>query len=110
MNSLLPMLIIDHTQLMDVYEFRRIVDVGSARLAAQNADSDDLEALEKNRADCSELPVLILWGKMAEKLISMPFASSYRCVVSEHPYNLSFIRNADMQALFKPMRLLYKKQ
>ena len=24
MNSLLPMLIIDHTQLMDVYEFRRI--------------------------------------------------------------------------------------
>lgn len=51
MNSLLPMLIIDHTQLMDVYEFRRIVDVGSARLAAQNADSDDLEALEKNLKD-----------------------------------------------------------
>lgn len=69
-----------------------------------------LEALAKNREGRSELPVLILWGKMAEKLISMPFASSYRCVVSEHPYNLSFIRNADMQALFKPMRLLYKKQ
>lgn len=51
MNSLLPMLIIDHTQLMDVYEFRRIVDVGSARLAAQNADSDDLEALEQNLKD-----------------------------------------------------------
>ncbi len=69
-----------------------------------------LEALVKNRTVHSELPVLILWGKMAERLISMPFASSYRCVVSEHPYNLSFIRNADMQALFKPMRLLYKKR
>lgn len=68
-----------------------------------------LEALAQSRQGSSELPTLILWGKMAEKLISMPFASSYRCIVSEHPYNLSFIRNADMQSLFKPMRLLYKR-
>lgn len=69
-----------------------------------------LEALAKNRPDSGKLPVLILWGKMAEKLISMPFATSFRCVVSEHPYNLSFIQNANMQALFKPMRLLYKPE
>lgn len=67
-----------------------------------------LDALAKSRQGSGELPVLILWGKMAGKLIGMPFASAYRCVVSEHPYNLSFIRNTDMQTLFKPMQLLYK--
>ena len=66
-----------------------------------------LETLAKSWQG-SKKPVLILWGKMAEKLLSMPFASSYQCVVSEHPYNLSFIQNTDMQNLFKPMRLLYK--
>ena len=53
-------------------------------------------------------PTLILWGKMAEKLIAMPPASSFPYVLSEHPYNLSFIRNQGMQALFGPLHLLYK--
>jgi hypothetical protein len=29
--------------------------------------------------------------------------------VAEHPYNLSFIKNKDMQQLFGPMRLLAAK-
>ena len=90
--------------------FRSHVAVAKETKAWQPFMLAVLQALVKNRKDGPELPVLILWGKMAERLISMPFASSYRCVVSEHPYNLSFIVNADMQTLFKPMRLLYKKQ
>ncbi|ARQ45806.1 hypothetical protein [Oxalobacter formigenes] len=90
--------------------FRPHVAVAKETKAWQPFMLTVLQALAKNRENLSELPVLILWGKMAEKLIAMPFASSYRCVISEHPYNLSFIRNTDMQALFKPMRLLYKKR
>ncbi|WP_005876233.1 uracil-DNA glycosylase [Oxalobacter paraformigenes] len=67
-----------------------------------------LEALARRR-DRSEKPVLILWGKMAEKLMALPFAESFDCIVSEHPYNLSFIQNRDMQALFRPLGLLYRQ-
>ena len=62
------------------------------------------QAEEKNMSP----PTLILWGKMAEKLAAMPAAAAFPYVLSEHPYNLSFIRNRDMQALFGPLRLLYK--
>lgn len=48
MSSLLPMLVMDRDQLLDVYEFRRIIDVGSAKLAALNADETDVNALEEN--------------------------------------------------------------
>lgn len=88
--------------------FRSHVPVAKETKAWQPFMVTVLEALAKNKVARKELPVLILWGKMAEKLISMPFVSSYRCVVSEHPYNLSFIHNTDMQSLFRPMRLLYK--
>jgi uracil-DNA glycosylase len=33
-------------------------------------------------------------------------AASLPQVTAEHPYNLSFIGNSDMQALFGPMQLL----
>lgn len=68
-----------------------------------------LEALARRPINREKKPVLILWGKMAEKLTALPFAQAFDCVVSEHPYNLSFIRNQAMQRLFKPLGLLYKK-
>lgn len=68
-----------------------------------------LDSLAEHSRNAIRKPVLILWGKMAEKLVSLPFAGSFDCVVSEHPYNISFIRNKTMQALFQPMGLLYRQ-
>lgn len=67
-----------------------------------------LDALA-GRKDHSEKPTLILWGKMAERLMTLPFIGAFNCVVSEHPYNLSFIQNRGMQALFQPLSLLYQQ-
>jgi uracil-DNA glycosylase len=61
---------------------------------------------EERRA---ELPKLVLWGKIAEQLNALHSAAKFPRVVSEHPYNLSFIANAAMQSLFGPMDLLVKR-
>lgn len=52
------------------------------------------------------VPTLVLWGKIAEQLKRLPETARFPQVCSEHPYNLSFIANPGMQALFGPMRLL----
>lgn len=54
------------------------------------------------------LPTLVLWGKIAEQVNALTVAAQFPKMVAEHPYNLSFIGNASMQALFGPMRLLQK--
>lgn len=54
------------------------------------------------------LPTLVLWGKIAEQLNGMAQIGCFPKVVSEHPYNLSFIANAEMQHLFGAMQLLHK--
>ena len=61
-------------------------------------------------ADTTEKPppTLLLWGKVAEQLNALPLNTRFPKALSEHPYNLSFIANPDMQALFGPMRLLKK--
>lgn len=51
-------------------------------------------------------PTLVLWGKIAEQLKKLPATARFPQVVSEHPYNLTFIHHAQMQALFGPMQLL----
>ena len=51
-------------------------------------------------------PKLILWGKIAAQVDALPEAEGFPRAVSEHPYNLSFIGNRDMHALFEPMHLL----
>lgn len=55
-------------------------------------------------------PTLVLWGKIAEQLRKLPEVERLPQLVSEHPYNLSFIQHADMQALFGPMGLLKRRQ
>jgi uracil-DNA glycosylase len=52
---------------------------------------------------------LVLWGKIAALLQAMPVTTQFPQAVAEHPYNLSFIKNKDMQQLFGPMRLLAAK-
>jgi uracil-DNA glycosylase len=54
-------------------------------------------------------PTLVLWGKIAALLQAMPVTFQFPQAVAEHPYNLSFIKNKDMQQLFGPMRLLVAK-
>ncbi|HEY1044326.1 MAG TPA: uracil-DNA glycosylase [Telluria sp.] len=54
-------------------------------------------------------PKLVLWGKIAEQLKKLPESERFEHISSEHPYNLSFIRNREMQALFGPMELLSAK-
>jgi len=51
-------------------------------------------------------PTLVLWGKIAVQLEALPANGRFPKAVAEHPYNLSFIGNAAMHALFGPMRLL----
>jgi uracil-DNA glycosylase len=46
---------------------------------------------------------LLLFGKIAEKI---PGHTQFDCLLAEHPYNLSFIKNPDVIDFFKPMDLL----
>jgi uracil-DNA glycosylase len=69
-----------------------------------------LDALaEQARASDRPLPLLILWGKIAERLAEMESISHYPQARSEHPYNLSFIKNHTMQNLFSSMQILQVK-
>jgi uracil-DNA glycosylase len=52
------------------------------------------------------LPMLVLWGKIAEQLKKLPETEALPQIASEHPYNLSFIQHSGMQQLFGPMGLL----
>lgn len=54
-------------------------------------------------------PTLVLWGKIAEQLKKLPETAALPQIVSEHPYNLSFIGHREMQALFGPMQLLRRR-
>lgn len=55
------------------------------------------------------LPTMVLWGKIAEQLNRLPVMRLFPQIVAEHPYNLSFISNGKMHALFGPMRLLSRE-
>lgn len=54
-------------------------------------------------------PTLVLWGKVAELLSTLPANARFPKAISEHPYNLSFIASPTMQTLFGPMHLLQKQ-
>ncbi len=67
-----------------------------------------LKAMANHAKPIPQLPTLILWGKIAERLRALPSTTCFPQAISEHPYNLSFINNTDMQALFGAMNLLQK--
>lgn len=54
-------------------------------------------------------PTLVLWGKIAEQFKALPSNERFPKAISEHPYNLTFIESAVMQALFGPMHLLRRQ-
>jgi uracil-DNA glycosylase len=51
---------------------------------------------------------LLLWGKIAKLVEAMPASSNYRKLVCEHPYNISFIDNPEIQELFAGLSILRK--
>lgn len=63
-----------------------------------------LEALASRAGQAA--PTLVLWGKIAGWLDGLPAVVHFPRAVAEHPYNLSFIQNKDMQQLFGPLHLL----
>ena len=46
LNSLLPMLVLNRKNMMDILEYRKIAEADSAALAAANADAKDLARME----------------------------------------------------------------
>jgi uracil-DNA glycosylase len=67
-----------------------------------------LEVILKALSSQKNKPALILWGKIADRLAAIPNVSDFEIIASEHPYNLSFIQNAEMHQLFAPLKLLYR--
>lgn len=49
-NSMVPLLTVKKEQILDMYEFRKILEVGNARLAVEHATEEDIQALEDNYA------------------------------------------------------------
>lgn len=69
-----------------------------------------LTALKNLAADRMQKgPTLVLWGKVATQVQILAVSAFFPQVVSEHPYNLSFIQNRPMQELFGAMHLLRSK-
>jgi uracil-DNA glycosylase len=64
----------------------------------------------KEQKQAKTVTQLILWGKVAEQISMMidPLDVDHLpSLVAEHPYNLSFIQNAEMQTLFSSLRILH---
>ena len=53
-------------------------------------------------------PQLVLWGKIAQQIEQYPVAQQFPRLICEHPYNISFITQPEMQTLFAELRLLDK--
>jgi uracil-DNA glycosylase len=69
-----------------------------------------LERLLAAIAEHSGQPItLLLWGKIAQQIDAIAASAAYRKLVCEHPYNLSFIDNPQMQALFAELAPLHKR-
>ena len=66
--------------------------------------------LELIAQQASTAPTLLLWGKIAKLVEAMPASSNYRKLACEHPYNISFIDNPEMQKLFAELSILKKPQ
>lgn len=61
---------------------------------------------KRDQANTSNAVKLILWGKIADQLSHIPAVQALPKIKSEHPYNLSFIANEEMQNFFKPLKFL----
>ncbi len=51
---------------------------------------------------------LLLWGKIANLIDTLPASTGYQKITCEHPYNMSFIDNSDMHHFFGNLEILSK--
>lgn len=51
-------------------------------------------------------PTLLLWGKIAQQIEQHEVTQQFPQLVCEHPYNISFITQPDIQQLFHSLNLL----
>ncbi|HYE10202.1 MAG TPA: FadR/GntR family transcriptional regulator [Patescibacteria group bacterium] len=51
LNGLIPMILLEKDNLIDILEFRRVIEVDSARLCAERCDEEDIELLEECYAE-----------------------------------------------------------
>ena len=68
-----------------------------------------LRLLEGLATSLDQPVTLVLWGKIAESIEPLAVTGRYHKLVSEHPYNLSFIQNPTMLSLFRELKLLCPK-
>ena len=61
-----------------------------------------LEGLLKFHIDAE----LLLFGKVAHDISTLPVAASFQKLICEHPYNISFINNPKVLEFFAPLHLL----
>lgn len=52
---------------------------------------------------------LILLGKVAHEIDSIPISKQFKRFYAEHPYNISFIENSTVQHFFQPFKLLFQQ-
>ncbi len=65
--------------------------------------------LDAIAAQAKEPVTLLLWGKIAALIEALPASRRFERLVCEHPYNVSFIDNPDMQRLFGELEVLRRR-
>ena len=66
--------------------------------------------LEAIAAQAELTLTLLLWGKIAQQVEAIPASRNYRKLICEHPYNVSFIDNPDMQVLLADIAALKRRR
>ena len=66
--------------------------------------------IESIAAEARDEITLLLWGKIAQQVEAMPASRSYRKLVCEHPYNVSFIDNPQIKKLFAALSPLRRRE
>lgn len=66
------------------------------------------KALLSELQEKSQQVELILFGKIAEKIISLPESKDFPKLIAQHPYNISFITDRGVLEFFRPLHLLRK--
>ncbi len=74
MNSLLPMLVWNRKSMMDILEYRRIVEPENAALAATNADADDLACILATIRDIERIDAPVLEFAIADMKFHLDIA------------------------------------
>ena len=74
MNSLLPMLVWNRKSMMDILEYRRIVEPENAALAAINADEDDLACILATIRDIERIDAPVLEFAIADMKFHLDIA------------------------------------